>query len=80
MDRSITKTIDIISTYIENDTKLYKMFNHFNQRYKIKDLLRGVFIILTKNIPYRDIDKYIDIKWNMSSFRALQSSVGTRYI
>ena len=53
-----------IINFINNDEYYKNKFNHHNQKYKLEELLDAVIIILRKNIPYRDISKYVKINWN----------------
>jgi hypothetical protein len=55
---------DIIKEYIINNEIYNKKFNHFNQKHKLDDLILAVLYILRKNIPYRDVSKYVNIYWN----------------
>lgn len=57
--------IDIIIEYIKTHDKYHKLFNHFNQKYQIKDLFRAVFYKLSEGIPFRKLeDMKLNVKWN----------------
>ena len=57
--------IDIIIEYINTHDKYYKIFNHFNQKYQIKDLFRAVFYKLSEGISFRKLDDIkLNVKWN----------------
>jgi len=61
------KTIDyfIESTinYINNNNFLFKKFNHFNNKYPIKELLLNVLKIYINGLSFRNISLYTNISW-----------------
>ena len=42
----------------------YKLFNHYNQKYKLEELLKCIIVILKLGLSYRNISLYTDINWN----------------
>ena len=56
------KTIKIIIDEI--NLNYYKLFNHYNQKYKLEELLKCIIIILKLGISYRNISIYTNINWN----------------
>jgi len=56
--------IQLIFNYINNDNKLYKIFNHHNNKYLLKELIKYSLIIHLNNIPYRVISNFTSINWN----------------
>jgi hypothetical protein len=58
------KLIDRINKYIKDDTKLNVLFNHHNQKYTVKKLLKYIIIILKTGISFRNLSNYTSIHWN----------------
>ena len=56
------KTIKIIMDEINNNYN--KLFNHYNRKYKLDELLKCIIIILKLGISYRNISLYTNINWN----------------
>ena len=56
------KAIKIIIDEINSN--YYKLFNHYNQKYKLEELLKCIIVILKLGLSYRNISLYTDINWN----------------
>ena len=59
-----SEIITKIKDNIKSDYKLNKIFNHFNQKYSIEELLKYIIIILKTGISFREIAKHTSINWN----------------
>jgi len=58
------KLIENVKEYINNDKKLKKIFNHYNQKYTLDKLLTPILFILKTGISYREVSKITTIHWN----------------
>jgi hypothetical protein len=58
------KLIEDVKEYINNDEKLKKIFNHYNQKYTLDELLTPILFILKTGISYRDVSTITTIHWN----------------
>ena len=60
------KIINLISISLYNYIKKYHkdMFCHFNQKYKPKDLIIDILIILKSNLPWRKAVSSLGCDWN----------------
>jgi hypothetical protein len=59
-NRNIIKNI---INFIKSDSKLFTIFNHFNQKYSLRLLLKPILIILRDGIAFRNISN-TKINWN----------------
>jgi len=58
------KYIDQLIDYINTDSNLKLVFNHFNQKYKLKDLFRATIYKLSSGVSYRYLEiSNINIKY-----------------
>ena len=58
------KLIYSIIKHINSNDNLRSKFNHYNNKYKLEDLLKCILFILKTGISFRNISNFTNINWN----------------